>query len=126
MRIAAYKLAPDSCGVESGFSIAKGLRFLLWAWFGAQMALTAQVAGPLAVSGNPNYFKNPNGTVLILNGSQTWNTLQDWGSNGSLQLWTSKPSSIFSLPMDTISHCFGLRKCRNSAAFQAQRALRQI
>ncbi|PYT23873.1 MAG: hypothetical protein DMG58_27205, partial [Acidobacteria bacterium] len=49
------------------------------------MAWSAQVAGPLAVSGNPNYFKDANGTVLILNGSQTWNTLQDWGSNGSLQ-----------------------------------------
>jgi hypothetical protein len=85
MTFAAHKLAPDSRGLESGFSIAKGLRFLLWAWFGAQMAWTAQVAGPLAVSANPNYFKDPNGTVLILNGSQTWNTLQDWGSNGSLQ-----------------------------------------
>ncbi len=31
-------------------------------------------------------FKDANGTVLTLNGSQTWNTLQDWGSNGSLQI----------------------------------------
>src|SRR2546426_9110972 len=46
---------------------------------------TAKIAGPLAASGNPNYFKDANGVVLILNGSQTWNTLQDWGSNGSLE-----------------------------------------
>src|SRR5712692_5836473 len=46
---------------------------------------TARITGPLAASGNPNYFKDANGAVLILNGSQTWNTLQDWGSNGSLQ-----------------------------------------
>lgn len=59
--------------------------FLLWTWLGAQIAFAAQVAGSLAVSGNPNYFKDPNGVVLILNGSQTWNTLQDWGSHGSLQ-----------------------------------------
>src|SRR2546426_8642412 len=46
---------------------------------------TAQIAGPLVASSNPNYFKDANGVVLILNGSQTWNTLQDWGSNGSLE-----------------------------------------
>jgi hypothetical protein len=46
---------------------------------------SAPIRGPLVVSANPNYFKDANGTVLILNGSQTWNTLQDWGSNGSLQ-----------------------------------------
>jgi len=45
----------------------------------------APITGPLVVSANPNYFKDASGTVLILNGSQTWNTLQDWGSNGSLQ-----------------------------------------
>ena len=46
---------------------------------------TARISGPLVVSDNPNYFKDANGNVLILNGSQTWNTVQDWGSNGSLQ-----------------------------------------
>jgi hypothetical protein len=43
------------------------------------------ITGPLVVSENPNYFKDASGKVLILNGSQTWNTFQDWGSNGSLQ-----------------------------------------
>jgi hypothetical protein len=46
---------------------------------------TAKITGPLVASGNPNYFKDASGAILILNGSQTWNTLQDWGSNGSLQ-----------------------------------------
>src|SRR5437867_12867336 len=46
---------------------------------------TAQIAGPLVASSNPNYFKDANGAVLILNGSQTWNTFQDGGSSGSLQ-----------------------------------------
>jgi len=50
----------------------------------AQPAST-QITGPLVVSANPNYFQDANGTVLILNGSQTWNTFQDWGSKGSLQ-----------------------------------------
>ncbi len=45
----------------------------------------ASIGGPLVVSDNPNYFKDSSGTPLILNGSHTWNTLQDWGSNGSLQ-----------------------------------------
>ena len=58
---------------------------LLCVWFITQVAFAAQVSGPLVVSGNPNYFKDANGAVLILNGSQTWNTFQDWGSDGSLQ-----------------------------------------
>jgi hypothetical protein len=53
--------------------------------FIAHSAFAVQVSGPLVVSGNPNYFKDANGAVLILNGSQTWNTFQDWGSNGSLR-----------------------------------------
>jgi len=51
----------------------------------ARIASPAPVSGPLVASGNPNYFKDATGAVLILNGSQTWNTFQDWGSNGSLQ-----------------------------------------
>ena len=45
----------------------------------------ARIAGPLVVSGNSNYFQDAGGTVLILNGSHTWNNVQDWGSNGTLQ-----------------------------------------
>ena len=45
----------------------------------------AKISGPLAASANPNYFQDASGSVLILNGSQTWNTLQDWGTNSSLQ-----------------------------------------
>ena len=43
------------------------------------------IAGPLVVSNNPNYFKDAKGNVLILNGSQTWNTFQDFGSDGAPQ-----------------------------------------
>jgi len=46
---------------------------------------SGQAAGPLAASENPNYFKDPNGKVLVLCGAQTWNTFQDWGSDGSTQ-----------------------------------------
>ncbi len=46
---------------------------------------TAKIAGPLVASSNPHYFKDAKGTALILAGSQTWNTLQDWGSGGSAQ-----------------------------------------
>ena len=64
------------------------MRFVLhgiWLLVAAQIAFAAQVSGPLVASANPNYFKDANGAVLILNGSQTWNTFQDWGSNGSLR-----------------------------------------
>ena len=64
--------------------IIRSLKFLLGVFFSSQMAW-AQVAGPLTASRNPNYFQDANGKVLILTGSQTWNTLQDWGSNGSVQ-----------------------------------------
>ena len=45
----------------------------------------ALINGPLRHSRNPNYFEDARGQALILCGSQTWNTLQDWGSNGSIQ-----------------------------------------
>jgi hypothetical protein len=47
--------------------------------------LPPPIVGPLTVSGNPHYFKDANGTTLILSGSQTWNTLQDWGTGGAVQ-----------------------------------------
>jgi hypothetical protein len=40
---------------------------------------------PLRASKNPNYFEDASGNPLILCGSHTWNTLQDWGTNGSPQ-----------------------------------------
>lgn len=43
------------------------------------------ITGELTVSGNPRYFKDANGNALILTGSQTWNTFQDWGTDGSTQ-----------------------------------------
>ncbi|MBL7697118.1 MAG: DUF4038 domain-containing protein [Chitinophagaceae bacterium] len=45
----------------------------------------SSIKRPLTVSSNPNYFQDDSGKPLILCGSQTWNTLQDWGSNGSVQ-----------------------------------------
>jgi hypothetical protein len=45
----------------------------------------SNITGPLVVSSNPHYFKDANGKALILAGSQTWNTLQDWGTGGSAQ-----------------------------------------
>jgi hypothetical protein len=53
--------------------------------FSAAAVAGDRIAGPLRVSSNPNYFQDSNGNVLILNGSQTWNTLQDWGANGRVQ-----------------------------------------
>ena len=38
-----------------------------------------RVKGPLRQSRNPNDFEDAAGTPLILCGSHTWNTLQDWG-----------------------------------------------
>ena len=43
------------------------------------------INGPLKPSRNPNYFVDASGTPLVLCGSHSWNTLQDWGSNGSIR-----------------------------------------
>jgi len=40
---------------------------------------------PLRQSANPNYFEGASGAPLVLCGSHTWNTLQDWGTNGSVR-----------------------------------------
>ena len=50
-----------------------------------ERAVSAPITGPLRQSRNPNYFEDARGTPLILCGSQTWNTLQDWGSKGAVQ-----------------------------------------
>jgi hypothetical protein len=51
----------------------------------AQPQTTSQIAGPLVPFGNLQYFSDVNGATLILNGSQSWNKLQDFGTDGSLQ-----------------------------------------
>lgn len=38
---------------------------------------------PLVVSSNSRYFQDAAGNGVVLNGSQTWNTLQDWGTDGA-------------------------------------------
>jgi hypothetical protein len=40
---------------------------------------------PLRASRNPNYFEDASGNPLVLCGSQTWNTLQDWGTGGTVR-----------------------------------------
>jgi len=51
----------------------------------AELDATNAGMGPLTASANPNYFQDASGTPLILNGSHTWNILQDWGTNESPQ-----------------------------------------
>jgi hypothetical protein len=38
-----------------------------------------------ALSTNPRYFTDGTGKAVYLTGSHTWNTLQDWGTNGTVQ-----------------------------------------
>jgi hypothetical protein len=43
------------------------------------------INGPLRASKNPNYFEDARGVPLILCGSHSWNTLQDWGTDGAVR-----------------------------------------
>ena len=58
---------------------------------GTTTSLDARTAGqsppkrPLRPSRNPHYFEDASGNPIILCGSQTWNTLQDWGTDGAVQ-----------------------------------------
>lgn len=51
----------------------------------AERAERTPITGPLRASKNPTYFEDATGNPLILCGSHTWNTLQDWGTDGTLQ-----------------------------------------
>jgi hypothetical protein len=64
------------------------LSLLCFTWLVETSAIAAaqpSINGPLRASRNPNYFEDAGGRPLILCGSQTWNTLQDWGTGGSVQ-----------------------------------------
>ena len=50
-----------------------------------ETAKPTSIAGPLRRSKNPNYFEDAGGSPLILCGSHSWNTLQDWGTNGAVR-----------------------------------------
>lgn len=52
---------------------------------GTVFASEAPIQRPLRASSNPHYFESTSGRPLILCGSQTWNSLQDWGTGGSVQ-----------------------------------------
>jgi uncharacterized protein DUF4038/collagenase-like protein with putative collagen-binding domain len=52
----------------------------------APTARSGQIKAPLrSLPSNPNYFTDGTGKAIYLTGSQTWNTLQDWGTDGSIQ-----------------------------------------
>ena len=65
------------------FPVVLSFLVLLPVLFLGPLARPQTIAAPLVVSSNPHYFQDANGAALMLAGSQTWNTLQDWGSDGS-------------------------------------------
>ena len=53
---------------------------------GAGATASKPIKAPLrALATNPNYFTDGSGKAIYLTGSHTWNNLQDWGTNGSIQ-----------------------------------------
>lgn len=54
------------------------------------LAASASASGPItaplrALASNPNYFTDGSGKAVYLTGSHTWNTFQDWGTDGAVQ-----------------------------------------
>ena len=43
------------------------------------------ITAALVLSGNHHYFSDEKGRAVLLAGSQTWNTLQDWGTGGAAE-----------------------------------------
>ncbi len=52
---------------------------------GSGNSIEPPISGPLRQSTNPNYFEDASGKPIVLCGSHTWNTLQDWGTEGIIQ-----------------------------------------
>lgn len=72
------------------FSAAILVSGLAWADppppLGAPGAPSKPITAPLkALATNPNSFTDGTGKAIYLTGSHTWNNLQDWGTNGSIQ-----------------------------------------
>jgi hypothetical protein len=50
------------------------------------MSTLKPIKAPLrALSTNPHYFTDGSGKAIYLTGSHSWNTLQDWGTNNTIQ-----------------------------------------
>ncbi|HEX5412323.1 MAG TPA: putative collagen-binding domain-containing protein [Terriglobia bacterium] len=85
-------------------------------------APSKSIKAPLrALATNPRYFTDGSGKAIYLAGSQTWNTLQDWGTNGRVRpinftafvkmlvkhhhnftlLWTTELPRVHGLPSTT-------------------------
>ncbi len=64
-----------------------GLWFAMMPFCGvAAPSASGPITAPLrALPSNPNYFTDGTGKAIYLTGSQTWNTLQDWGTDHSPQ-----------------------------------------
>ena len=82
---AAPSWAREGCSLFFKISVIIALLSVALLGPAAAERSKAKIIGPLVASGNPNYFKDASGEVLILTGSHTWNTLQDWGTHGSPQ-----------------------------------------
>ena len=54
---------------------------LVCAGGGTRLTRASNIDGPLKASANPHYFQTADGRAVILNGSQPWNTIQDWGQD---------------------------------------------
>ncbi len=97
--------APDAGGMDTTIRkrrprfVRPGLRMLPvmalllgcgLGWFvredlSSEGAGSGPIHGPLRASKNRHYFADADGTPVVLCGSQTWNTLQDWGTDGAVR-----------------------------------------
>ncbi len=82
-----WDASTDNVGV-SGYTVERcqGSGCSNFSPIGQAQSVTGTITRPLAASASsPNYFVDSTGTPVALNGSHTWNNLQDWGTNGSPQ-----------------------------------------
>jgi hypothetical protein len=86
-------MAPLAARATGGPTVGNLFRLLAAAgalWSASALAADEATLGPITVPlranpAKPNYFTDGSGKAVYLTGSHTWNTLQDWGTDGVVQ-----------------------------------------
>jgi hypothetical protein len=88
-RLRALEIGRSAVKRTHTLHVGRGLALLAMIFLLLARCLQSQtnppIVAPLVASSNVHYFKDANGHAVILTGSQSWNTFQDFGTDGKPQ-----------------------------------------